>query len=149
MELYNTPANLFVAGFIGSPAMNFIQCSIAEENSTVYVRTTGFKISLPEDLGAKTKSSGLKDFILGIRPEDINKRGMGEATARKSEPVKAHVNVIETLGKETCLDLTAGDENMTAIVSPNTPVALNDDTDLEMNMDKVHLFKKDDGQAIF
>jgi multiple sugar transport system ATP-binding protein len=149
LDLYNTPANLFVAGFIGSPAMNFIACDLVEDNSTAYVQTSGFKISLPDDLGDKAKASGTKDFILGVRPEDITKIGMGEAGARKSEPINAFVNVIETLGKETCLDLTIGEENMTAIVSPNTPVALNENIDLEMNLDKIHLFKKDDGESIF
>ena len=149
LELYNQPANLFVSGFIGSPAMNFISCQIVEENSTMNIQTSGFKISLPEEMGGKVKASGVKDFIFGVRPEDITKKGMGEATARTSEPVKAHVNVIETLGKETHLDLTAGDDNMTAIVSPNTPVSTDEDIDLEMNLDKIHLFKKDGGEAIF
>ena len=149
LDLYNTPANLFVAGFIGSPAMNFIACDLVEDNSTVYVQTSGFKISLPDELGDKAKASGTKDFILGVRPEDITKQGTGEAGARKSEPIKAHVNVIETLGKETCLDLTTGEENITAIISPSIPVSLNEDIDLEMNMDKVHLFKKNDGESIF
>ena len=149
LELYNQPANLFVAGFIGSPAMNFISCQIVEENSTMNIQTSGFKIGLPEETGGKVKASGVKDFIFGVRPEDIAKKGMGEASARTSEPVKAHVNVIETLGKETHLDLTAGDDSMTAIVSPNTPVSTDEDIDLEINLDKIHLFKKDSGEAIF
>ena len=149
LELYNQPANLFVAGFIGSPAMNFIPATVSEENATVYIQTSGFKISLPDAMGAKAKASNAKDFIFGVRPEDITKKGTGEATATMSESVPAHVNVIETLGKETYLDITTGDENITAIVSPNIPVKMDEDIDLEINMDKVHLFKKDDGQAIF
>ena len=149
MELYNTPANLFVAGFIGSPAMNFMDCQVVEENSTMYVETSGFKISLPEDMASKTKASNQREFVFGVRPEDITKKGTAEASARKSEPVKAIVNVIETLGKETYLDLTIGEKNMTAIISPNIPVTLHDDVDLEINLDKIHLFRKDDGEAIF
>ncbi len=149
MELYNTPANLFVAGFIGSPAMNFQDCQVVEENSTMYVETSGFKISLPEDMASKAKASNQKEFMFGVRPEDITKKGTGEASARKSEPVKAIVNVIETLGKETYLDLTIGEKTMTAIVSPNITVTLHDDVDLEIDMDKIHLFRKDDGEAVF
>jgi multiple sugar transport system ATP-binding protein len=100
-------------------------------------------------MGAKAKASGVKDFIFGVRPEDITKQGTGEATATMSEPVPAHVNVIETLGKETYLDITTGDDNITAIISPNIAVKMDEDIDLEINMDKVHLFKKEDGQAIF
>lgn len=149
LELYNKPANLFVAGFIGSPAMNFLDCRIAEENGSLLVETSGFKIALPEGLAAKVKAVNADVCIFGVRPEDITKKEAGEPPARKSITVKARVNVIETLGKETCLDITAGVETMTAIISPNTPVSLNEDIDLEMNMDKIHLFIKDGGQAIF
>jgi len=149
LELYNQPANLFVAGFIGSPAMNFLPATVSEENAAVYIQTGGFKISLSDAMGAKAKASGVKDFIFGVRPEDITKQGTGEATATMSEPIPAHVNVIETLGKETYLDITTGDDNLTAIISPNIAVKMDEDVDLEINMDKVHLFKKDDGQAIF
>jgi len=149
LDLYNQPVNLFVAGFIGSPAMNFIPVSVSEDNGTVYVQNRGLKVSLPPEMGAKTKASGLNDYIFGVRPEDVTKKGMGEATMTRSEPVSAQVNVIETLGKETCLDITAGDDTITAIVSPNTNVALNEEIELEINMDKVHLFSKDDGRALF
>ena len=149
LELYNQPANLFVAGFIGSPAMNFIPATVSEENSTVSVQTSGFKISLPDEMGAKAKASNAKDFIFGVRPEDITKKGMGEAAATMSEPMTALVNVIETLGKETFLDITTGDDNIKAIVSPNIRVKREENINLEINMDKVHLFKKEDGQAIF
>jgi multiple sugar transport system ATP-binding protein len=149
LELYNQPANLFVAGFIGSPAMNFIPATVTEEDSKLYVQTGGFKISLPEEMAAKARANGTKEFIFGVRPEDITKKGAGEANAAMSEPVPAHVNVIETLGKETYLNITSGDDDITAIISPNIAVKVDEDMDFEMNMDKVHLFKKDDGQAIF
>jgi multiple sugar transport system ATP-binding protein len=149
LDLYNHPANLFVAGFIGSPAMNFLDCSLAEENGNVFLQTSGFKISLPEDLAGKAKAANTKDMVFGARPEDITKKGTGEQSGRKSDPVNAQVNVIETLGKETYLDITAGDDNMTAIVSPNIKVSLEDNIELEMNLDKIHLFKKDGGEAIF
>jgi len=149
LDLYNRPVNIFVAGFIGSPGMNFIPVTVSEENATVYVQNHGLKISLPPEMGAKTKASEVKDFIFGVRPEDITKKGTGEATVTMSESVPARVNVIETLGKETYLDITIGDVDITAIVSPNIPVELNEALELEINMDKVHLFSKDDGQAIF
>ena len=149
LDLYNQPVNLFVAGFIGSPAMNLIPVTVSEKSATVYVQNSGFKISLPEEMAAKTKASGVKDFIFGVRPEDITQKGTGEATAIMSEPVPAHVNVIETLGREINLDVTIGDDTMTAIVSPNTTLEVGEALELEINMDKVHLFIKDDGHAIF
>jgi multiple sugar transport system ATP-binding protein len=149
LELYNKPTNLFVAGFIGSPAMNFLNCRIAEEDGTVLVETSGFKIALPEDLAAKAKSADTKDFVLGVRPEDITKKGTAELSARKTDAIRAKINVIESLGKETYLDITAGDDTMTATISPNIPVGLDETVDFEINMDKIHLFMRDDGMAIF
>ncbi len=149
LDLYNKPTNLFVAGFIGSPAMNFLNCRITEENGTVFAETSGFKIALPEDLAAKAKATNTKDFVFGVRPEDIAKKGAGGPSARKSEAFMAKVNVIESLGKETYLDITAGDDDMTAIISPNTSVGLDEAIDFEINMDKTHLFKRDGGEAIF
>ena len=149
LELYNQPANKFVAGFIGSPAMNFIPARVLEENSTMYVQTSGIKVSMPEDMADKVKASNETEFIFGVRPEDITKQGTGDPSATMSEPVSALVNVIETLGKETYLDITAGDENITAIISPNISVKLDEKVDMEINMDKVHLFIKADGKAVF
>jgi multiple sugar transport system ATP-binding protein len=149
LDLYNKPANLFVAGFIGSPSMNFVDCRIGEENGSVLIETSGFKVALPEDLAAKVKAADAADFIFGVRPEDITKKGAGEPSARKSETVVARINVIETLGKETYLDITAGTDNLTAIISPSTQVSLEENIELEMNLDKIHLFNKDGGEAIF
>jgi multiple sugar transport system ATP-binding protein len=149
LELYNQPVNIFVAGFIGSPAMNFIPATVVEENSTMYVQTSGIKVSLSEEMSSKVRQRSSQEFIFGIRPEDITKKGTGDPTAAMSEPVPALVNVIETLGKETYLDITAGDENITAIVSPNITVEVDEKIDMEINMDKVHLFQKADGEAVF
>jgi multiple sugar transport system ATP-binding protein len=149
LDLYNNPTNLFVAGFIGSPAMNFLNCRITEDNGAVLAETSGFKIGLPEDLAAKARATNTRDFIFGVRPENISKKGAGEPSAGKSGTFMARVNVIESLGKETYLDITAGDDDMTAIISPNTLVGLDETIDFEINMDKIHLFKRDGGEAIF
>ena len=149
LDLYNKPANLFVAGFIGSPSMNFVDCRITEENGSVLIETSGFKVALPEDLAAKARAADADNVIFGVRPEDITKKGAGEPSARKSETVEACINVIETLGKETYLDITAGDDTITAIISPSTRVSPDENIELEMNLDKIHLFNTDGGEAIF
>ncbi|RJQ65691.1 MAG: sn-glycerol-3-phosphate ABC transporter ATP-binding protein UgpC [Desulfobacteraceae bacterium] len=148
LELYDKPANLFVAGFIGSPAMNFMECRLIEENGRFCVDTASFRICLPGDLAAKVQSSGLNAFIFGIRPENVVKNGAGDPSARKSGPLQAHINVVETLGKETYLDITVGNHTMTSIVPPSTRVSAGETILLEMNLDKIHLFDKESGTAI-
>jgi len=153
LQLYNTPKNLFVAGFIGSPAMNFLPCQAAEENGNTYIATDGIKIPLPESMAAKVKASSQREFIFGVRPEDITTKEIGgggdDRTWGQTESFNAHVNVIETLGKETYLDITAGPHTMTAIVNPNITVKLDEDREMDVNMDKVHLFLKEGGDALF
>jgi multiple sugar transport system ATP-binding protein len=149
LELYDKPANLFVAGFIGSPAMNFIPCRVVAENANLYVDTGGFKVPLLNSMASAVRSCDSSEFIFGIRPEDISRKGFEEESSGQREIIQARINVIETLGKETHLDLTAGENLMTAIVSPYTPVRLEEEIELVLNMGKVHLFKKEDGEAIF
>jgi len=149
LELYNQPINLFVAGFIGSPSMNFVPCQVSQDNGNLYVQTNGFKVKLPEDLAAKAKEQSDGDYILGVRPEDITLPQSVEAGSRKSDPINVMVNVIETLGKETYLDITSGEQTLTAIISPNAVVKGGENLELAINMDKMHLFKKGDGAAIF
>ncbi len=150
LELYNKPANLFVAGFIGSPVINLLPCRMVRENSLVYLETSGFKLQLPEDLAMTSLAAKATEFILGVRPEDIAQDWKGEPSARKSGHIQTKVDVIETLGKETYIDIITGDDKMTAIISPNIKVAIGDDINLEINMDKIHLFsKKQGGEAIF
>ena len=74
LNLYGFPANRFVAGFIGSPSMNFLDCTIAEENGNLLVDTGAFKLQLPPDKAAKVRAHGGREFIFGIRPEDMRKR---------------------------------------------------------------------------
>jgi multiple sugar transport system ATP-binding protein len=149
MALYNQPANRFVAGFIGSPAMNFIPCKIVQKNSGLYVDTGGFQIPLSDAMASAVQSSNTMEFVFGVRPEDISRKGFEEVSSGNWQPFNARINVIETLGKEIHLDLTSGEDVMTAIVTPSTPVQLNEEINFVMNMNKIHLFKRDNGAAIF
>jgi multiple sugar transport system ATP-binding protein len=132
--------------------MNFLPAQAQEEGGQIFIATDGIKIPLPEQMGAAVKATNQKDFIFGVRPEDISTRGDGGGDEKpwgKTEKFKAHVNVIETLGKETYLDISAGEHTMTAIINPNVSVKLNEDIDLDINMDKIHLFQADGGNALF
>ena len=94
LNLYDHPKNLFVAGFIGSPAMNFINGKIVEENGLKYV-TTGIKIPIPEKQKKKMKEYAGKEVIMGIRPENLY--------LKKDGDIKAFIEVIEPMGNEIIL----------------------------------------------
>lgn len=149
MELYNEPANLFVAGFIGSPAMNFIPCQLLEENSRIYIDTGDFKIPLPDPVASKLRSTKEKEFIFGIRPEDIYEKDPEQGPYTDRATIRAKVNVVEPLGKEIALDVSTGVNSLTALLGPDTEAKPHENIDLVPNLEKIHLFRKEGGEAIF
>ena len=142
LELYNFPTNRFVAGFIGSPSMNFINCEIAEKNGDLLVDAGAFQVQIPEDKAAKVREHGGQEYIFGIRPEDIRKRRSKQEDYAEGH-ITAEVMMIEPLGKEMFVNLSAGDVHFLAIIGANFPLEMNEKVELTLNMDKMHLFEKD------
>lgn len=149
LEIYKKPSNLFVAGFIGSPSMNFIPCRLLEENSCLFIITEDLKIPLPADKAEKLRSTRETEFIFGIRPEDFSEKGSGYGVTTEEVAIKANVNVIEPIGKEINFDLTTGAHSLTAVLSSDTKARLHEDIELALNMEQIHLFRKEGGKAIF
>lgn len=146
-NLYDYPCNKFVAGFIGSPAMNFIDCTLVEENGNVFARFGENKILIPEGRIAKLtdKSYIGREVTLGIRPDDIH----DEEVFIQNYPqatVSAYVELIEKLGFETLLYLTISgkeDENIVARVNPRSTVTMNDTVKMVFDPNRIHLFDKE------
>ncbi|MGD2127398.1 MAG: sn-glycerol-3-phosphate ABC transporter ATP-binding protein UgpC [Desulfobacteraceae bacterium] len=149
LDLYNQPANLFVAGFIGSPAMNFIPCQCREEDARIYIDTGDFKIPLPDAAASKVRSIKERDFIFGIRPEDIYEKDPEKEPSIDRPLMRAKVNVVEPLGKEIALDVSTGTHSLTALLGSDTDVKTHEHIDLAPNMEKIHLFRKEGvGEAV-
>ena len=148
LDLYNMPSNKFVAGFIGSPSMNFIDCSITEENGSMFVQTEAFRLQMPEDKAAKVKAHGGRDFVFGIRPEDIRRR-REKKEEFNADFLTADIVVVEPLGKENYVDLSVGSTEFMAIIAGAAPLEPGQSIELTFNMDKMHLFEKgEDGLSI-
>jgi multiple sugar transport system ATP-binding protein len=148
LELYNRPANLFVAGFIGSPAMNFIPCQLLEEDDRLSIDTGDFSILLPDWITTKLGSAEEKDLIFGLRPEDMYEKGPGQEPSIERPIIKAKVNVVEPLGKEISLDVSTGANALTALLGADTDAKPHQAMELTLNMDKAHLFRRAGGEAI-
>ncbi len=150
LALYNTPVNLFVAGFIGNPAMNLIPCRLFEENSRFHIDMGGFQIPLPNSMAHDLNSIKGKDLIFGIRPEDICEKDAEHHDSLGKQVVRAEVNVIEPLGREISLNVNIGENSMTALLSSDTEVRPHQNIDLILNLEKAHLFRnvEEGGEAI-
>ena len=144
INLYNKPANMFVAGFIGSPQMNFATCTVEENDGVVSLKFAGNEIKLPEGLATKVKEADCigKEVILGIRPEDLH----DEEAFLSLNPdaiLKAHVEVTELMGAETYLYLKVGDNSFTARVDPRSTAKVDDTIKIGVDLNKIHLFDKE------
>ena len=119
LELYNNPSNKYVAGFIGSPAMNFADTMIEEVGGAVYATSPTMRIRLPEQIAARMGPHKGKPATLGIRPEDLH---MATGADPEDQSFDAVVEVAEQLGSEIILDLKAGGGAMVASVEPTVKV---------------------------
>ena len=142
--LYDTPNNMFVAGFMGSPQMNFIDVNV-EKNGDQYTLSFGNqKIVLPEGKAKALAESGWEgtEAVMGIRPEHIRDEEAVLA-ANPDSIVTADVEVTELMGAETYLYLKIEGKNFTARVNPRTTARHGDTIKVAFDANKVHLFDKD------
>ena len=116
LELYFHPANKFVAGFIGSPAMNFMEGELVSEGGAVYFQRSGMKLRIPADKAAPLKGYPEKRVIFGVRPEDLPEA----PCAAPGETFDVIVEVMEPLGSEVYLDVKAEDQSLIARAGPKT-----------------------------
>src|SRR6058998_429398 len=108
LELYERPANRFVAGFIGSPAMNFVEVNV-KDGGALWAETSGFRVKVPADRTDRLKSYAGQPVTVGIRPEDLRLATGGDSS---DYTVDAVVDVVEPLGSEILLDVKAGSNTM-------------------------------------
>jgi len=147
-NVYEHPSNVFVAGFIGSPPMNFFDATLEECEGGLVINTGGlqFKVS-GRKVPIYERYTG-KRVIFGIRPEDIHDPGFTPPGAQTA-PVIARVDVIELMGKEMFLYLVAGDKSFLGWVDPRiTKVQVGDQMKVIFNMNNAHLFEPDGSQKL-
>lgn len=146
-NLYNVPDNVFVAGFIGSPSMNFFNGTLVSEEGKVYVDTGDFRVAVPAGRRAAADSYVGKEVIMGIRPEHTHAPDFAPPNIIP-EPVKATVEVVELLGHELHLFCNSGKNTFVATVDPRMNVNVGNTIDLVFDMNNVHLFDKATEKAI-
>lgn len=137
-ELYNEPANKFVAGFIGSPAMNFFNVKVTGVKLT---NNEGLNMDLPEGKAKLLKEQGYegKEVILGIRPEDIQASNLAQQ-AYPNQTIEAEVVVSELLGAETMLYLKAGSTEFVSRVEARDFRNPGEKITVALNLNKSHFF---------
>jgi multiple sugar transport system ATP-binding protein len=136
LEVYEQPANLFVAGFIGTPPMNFLQATLADGGATV--AASGFRLSVPPGLKAVTAKRDGQKVVLGIRPENI--REAAREAGGNNTPITVKVEFVEPLGHEVIVHGRIGDDLLVAKVDPHRSPEMGDDMQLVIEAGAIHLF---------
>src|SRR5438128_2946565 len=145
LELYNQPANKFVAGFIGSPAMNFATVTVTEANGSLLAENSGLRIKLPDQTAQRLRGHIGHQVTLGVRPEDLTVAG---AADHDHPCFDAVIEVVEQLGSEILLDMKVGEGVMVASVEPTVRVKVRDKLRVAMRPSRLHVFDAKTGAAI-
>ncbi len=138
-NLYDHPGNVFVAGFIGSPSMNFFDSTLVEQDGKLFVDSGTFKLQVPDNKKAGYVPHKGKKVIFGIRPEDIHTAQFA-APGITPAPMVADVDITELMGNEIFLYMLSGKKQFMARVDPRTHVRPGEKIDLVVNMDNMHIF---------
>jgi multiple sugar transport system ATP-binding protein len=145
--LYDRPVNKFVAGFIGSPPMNFVKGVIIGREGKFYFNEGKFQVKIVDSMIPKLMAYLNKEIIFGIRPEDIYDK-LFVSYASVDNMIKANCEVIEPMGSEVYLHLNTGKSPLIAKVGGHNRPAINQDMDLVFDMAKVHFFDKETDNTI-
>ncbi len=143
-NLYDLPVKLFVAGFIGTPQMNFVNCTLEKKGDDIYAVFGTDALKLPAE---KANDPAIKDYIgmdvvMGIRPESIHDEPM-YLSSMPDSIIECDVEVTELMGSEIYLYLVANEQSMTARVSARSTARAGDVIKIAIDMSRVHLFDKD------
>ncbi len=154
MTLYNKPVNIFVGGFIGSPAMNFTDANLVEENGDIFVEGNGaFTIKLAEEL--VNNNPDIKNYVggevvFGIRPEDLNDASVTqEVDIKEVNTFEAEVDVVEPMGSEIYLYINTGEHEMIARVEADSEAEVGDTIKLAVNQEHMHIFDPETEESVF
>ncbi len=145
--LYEEPGNVFVAGFIGSPAMNFFDVIVKNGDNGIYLDAETFQVPVPKDREDILQQYLDKKIIFGIRPEDISSPQY-TAPGITASPVRAGVDFTELMGNEFYLHMLSDDKQFLARVDARTPARAGEEIELVFNMANMHAFDEETQKAL-
>lgn len=146
-NLYDRPANLFVAGFIGSPAMNFFPGRLRKENGKVLVDAGDFVVAIPSERAKNYEPHAGRDIVFGLRPENIHDAHFTPPNIH-GETINMKVDVTELMGNEIFLYLVSGKNSCVARVDPRSNSRIGEQIQVVFDMDNFHVFDAQTEQAL-
>ena len=146
-KLYDEPVNVFGAGFIGSPAMNFLDATLVSEDDKMFVDAGVFRVKVPQDRVEAYKPHTGKPVIFGLRPEDIHDPEFKPTNIVEAR-VDAEVDVTEMMGNEVFVYYNVGGKTLVGRVDPRTTARIDEKMPAVFNMENMHIFDRESEQSI-
>ena len=147
IQLYMKPKNRFVAGFIGSPPMNFLKGTITPQNGDLYIKDKGMRLKIVKQQEKALSKYAGRELVFGIRPEDIYDKLFAQ-DASEEYTLTAVVDLVEPMGSEIYIYFTAGRNNFIARVRNQDTAVANQDVQVVFDMSKAHFFDPQTDEAI-
>ena len=147
-EIYDRPKNKFVAGFIGSPPMNFLNGTLEDGGSSLYFGGTGFRFRMPEQYTAESRAAMGRELYLGVRPEDLHVGSEFEDRYPELQ-YRTQVELVEPLGAEQHVLLSTDTDPIVARVPPDVRVRPGDSITVTLGGDRLHIFDGETEEAYF
>ncbi len=144
-SLYDHPSNVFVAGFIGSPSMNFFDAKVDKSNGKFIINTDHFQVVIPDDRASSCAPHEGKRVVFGIRPEDVHDPVFAPPGILAAE-VEANVVVTELMGNEIFVHLSSGQSEFTGRIDPRTSFKTGEKAQVVFNMHNMHLLETEGEQ---
>ena len=145
LDLYGKPANKFVAGFIGSPSMNFVEVTIADSGGGLWADAEGLHLKVPPQMTERVRAHAGKRMTLGVRPEALH---MASGADQPDCCFDTAVDVVEPLGNEILLNFRAGGVPMVARVDPGVRVKAHENVRFALDPERLHFFDAKTESAI-
>ncbi len=149
LGLFYNPSSMFVAGFIGSPPMNFADATTVVRDGGVYVEARDFSLRLPPTKAKQAEAVAGKPVVLGLRPEGIHDRAITTVDATDGNTLTATVDVLEPMGADSVLYLSVGETHLVASMDSVTKAREGKPLDLVIDLERLYLFDAASEQAVF
>lgn len=141
-DVYDSPRNMFVGGFVGSPVMNMLEGMLLSENDNIQLQLGTSTLELPNRAKEVLKDTKTSNVVLGIRPEDT------AISKDQKNAIEATINFVELVGRELHVHLTAGEAPITTIAKPSERLEAGQQVWLTLDEDKMHIFDKETEEAL-
>jgi len=149
MEIYRNPANKFVAGFIGSPTMNFIPVTVRSDGDGIYVEGKGLRLRLPDTAREAANNLSDKPAIFGIRPVDLHHSKRSPIPSTPHNTALLTIDVIEPMGETSYIYFMTNGTPLIAEMPADAPAKMGEQIDVVFDISKAHLFDPDTESTVF